>query len=423
MQSLKCHIILDQRIDALAYVEKKRSIMPVNYSETRRKLRDREIEIKLERMNTMQRSIVLLSQNIFEKLPPIDLTEDEICETIAILASVDDDVGENVTVVAADENANDESLASNDTNEIESVATVDNRRDTLIQNDVESNNIVAEITTTTDTDTDNVSESNARDPNQENRSPNESDVSNASSSCASTTLNGFNDKIDSNGQSSVVDSAINSDKSSKVIYTVRPNRSLDSRGAQKRTHVSSVSSRGDTNPKKTKSNTETSNAVDETKIDESTVSGENGSRSPTESESINSDRHLVVENIENGRATEPVKSVSTSVTNEEHDRINSTQNLPSENRNSMVASNVGHIKASARAPENVTLDTIEKCNGKEKRNSKKRQMVTHEENIEPNGSSAQKKQFRDQNEHDTDFNFSLNHEFVLTVSWKPNDVY
>lgn len=68
----------------MAYVERKRSTKPVNYQEIKRACRDREIAVKKERMDMMHQTIVNLNKHL-EKHGPVDLTEDEIIEVIDIL--------------------------------------------------------------------------------------------------------------------------------------------------------------------------------------------------------------------------------------------------------------------------------------------------------------------------------------------------
>lgn len=79
-----------ERYLAECYIQRKRPNAPVNYAEQKRLCRNREIGVKKERIDAMQRSILLLNEEL-GKHGPIML-EDEINEVIEIMLDADDDV-------------------------------------------------------------------------------------------------------------------------------------------------------------------------------------------------------------------------------------------------------------------------------------------------------------------------------------------
>lgn len=82
--------ILDYLHLADAYMRRKRGVVPVNYSEIKKKNRIAEIDIKVERIERMQNTIVLLNNRLNE-FGPVILTEDEISESVNILLNATDD--------------------------------------------------------------------------------------------------------------------------------------------------------------------------------------------------------------------------------------------------------------------------------------------------------------------------------------------
>lgn len=82
----------DQKFMAEWYIDRKRNVRPVDYSETtRREFRDAEVDIKVERISTMQSTITHLN-NVIERFVTQDLTEDEITDTVAFLLAAGDDI-------------------------------------------------------------------------------------------------------------------------------------------------------------------------------------------------------------------------------------------------------------------------------------------------------------------------------------------
>lgn len=79
--------IPDYLHQADAYMERKRLVAPVNYSG--RITRQAELDIKRERITTMQNTITALNLRL-NQLGPDVLTEDEISESVGILLNADD---------------------------------------------------------------------------------------------------------------------------------------------------------------------------------------------------------------------------------------------------------------------------------------------------------------------------------------------
>lgn len=79
--------IPDYLYQADAYMERKRLVAPVNYSG--RITRLAELDIKRERITTMQNTITALNLRL-NQLGPDVLTEDEISESVGILLNADD---------------------------------------------------------------------------------------------------------------------------------------------------------------------------------------------------------------------------------------------------------------------------------------------------------------------------------------------
>lgn len=63
---------------------------------TRREIRDHVIGIKMEKIGAMQKSINILSKRLVDVGNVVDLTEDEISETLAVLLSADDGPDDNM---------------------------------------------------------------------------------------------------------------------------------------------------------------------------------------------------------------------------------------------------------------------------------------------------------------------------------------
>lgn len=75
---------LDYKYKAEEYLNRKRSVKPVNYSIVNHKtFRDKEIETKFEFINRMQATITNFNKELEQHV--IDLTEDEIMENVEIL--------------------------------------------------------------------------------------------------------------------------------------------------------------------------------------------------------------------------------------------------------------------------------------------------------------------------------------------------
>lgn len=76
---------------AIEYASRKRGVAPVNYAQSKRICRDREIEIKRENMQTMQRALTLVNTQLNKHGPHV-LYEDEIMEIVEVLLEVDNEI-------------------------------------------------------------------------------------------------------------------------------------------------------------------------------------------------------------------------------------------------------------------------------------------------------------------------------------------
>lgn len=78
---------------AVEYSERKRNVAPVNYQESKRLCRDREIQIKREYMDDMRRAISHMNEEL-NKYGPQNLDEDDVVVIIDELMDVANDIDE-----------------------------------------------------------------------------------------------------------------------------------------------------------------------------------------------------------------------------------------------------------------------------------------------------------------------------------------
>lgn len=66
------------------YLNRKRPIKPIDYAPKKRKIVDAVIDVKKEKIDMMHKSIGLLQKEL-GKYGPIDITEDDIVESVALI--------------------------------------------------------------------------------------------------------------------------------------------------------------------------------------------------------------------------------------------------------------------------------------------------------------------------------------------------
>lgn len=151
--------------------------------------RDREINIKLERIDIMQKTIIMLNERLEEHGPQV-LTEDEICEAIDILLEIDDEIS-------------DVDLGNTRNNE-----TNGKSQERAVQNDVDVNNSVA-------ADDSSVA--------SENRDPNLNFVENVPNNCLEMEMGDSHSPVDDSlintGQDLTVQSVGNANNSAAADHS------------------------------------------------------------------------------------------------------------------------------------------------------------------------------------------------------------
>lgn len=114
------------QIAANYYVERRRPIYPVNYAPNRRILRD-QIEVKLEKMHIMEKTIISLNKRL-DQFGPENLTDDEMNNAIDMLIEIDTNNinnGENDVATSSQCNVEQQNERRNRTYSIDEVGFVE----------------------------------------------------------------------------------------------------------------------------------------------------------------------------------------------------------------------------------------------------------------------------------------------------------
>lgn len=72
------------------YLERKRRIIPVDYVQKKKSMMDVVIDVKSEKINSLKKSVGILHNDLLKIGQPIDLSEDDISESVEIMLDADE---------------------------------------------------------------------------------------------------------------------------------------------------------------------------------------------------------------------------------------------------------------------------------------------------------------------------------------------